>query len=82
MCSILNSVNIINMLQVKWWCTINEPVNQAFGYEGIYYAPGLNSTGVGGYLAAHNMIKAHARAYHLYDKNYRSKQNGKPHLLL
>jgi beta-glucosidase/6-phospho-beta-glucosidase/beta-galactosidase len=66
------------MLQVKWWCTVNEPINQAFGYEGTDYAPGLNSTGVGSYLAAHNMIKAHARAYHLYDKYYRSKQKGKP----
>jgi beta-glucosidase/6-phospho-beta-glucosidase/beta-galactosidase len=68
------------MFQVKWWCTINEPYYHAFGYEGTVFAPGLNSTGIGGYLAAHNMIKAHARVYHLYDKQYRSTQKGKPHL--
>ena len=28
------------------------------------------------YLAGHNIIKAHARAYHTYDDNYRSSQNG------
>lgn len=66
------------MFQVKWWCTINEPYYQAFGYEGTIFAPGLNSTGIGGYMAAHNLIKAHARAYHLYEKHYRSKQKGKP----
>jgi beta-glucosidase/6-phospho-beta-glucosidase/beta-galactosidase len=66
------------MFQVKWWCTVNEPYNQALGYETSMLAPGLNITGIGGYLAAHNMIKAHARVYHLYKKYYRSTQKGKP----
>lgn len=60
------------------WTTINEPYNHAFGYEVMTSAPGLNTTGVGIYLAAHNMIKAHARVYHLYDKHYRAKQKGEP----
>jgi beta-glucosidase/6-phospho-beta-glucosidase/beta-galactosidase len=67
------------MFQVKWWSTVNEPYTHAFGFEGTMFAPGLNSNGVGVYLAAHNMIKAHARAYHLYDKYYRSKQKGEPY---
>lgn len=29
------------------------------------------------YLAAHTLIKAHARAYHIYDDNYRQSQGGK-----
>ena len=28
------------------------------------------------YLRAHNLLKAHARTYHIYDKEFRSKQNG------
>ena len=28
------------------------------------------------YLIAHNLIRAHAKVYHLYDKNFRYKQNG------
>jgi beta-glucosidase/6-phospho-beta-glucosidase/beta-galactosidase len=66
------------MFQVKWWITINEPYMHSLGYESAIIAPGLNITGIGAYLAAHNMIKAHARVYHLYDKYYRSKQKGKP----
>jgi beta-glucosidase/6-phospho-beta-glucosidase/beta-galactosidase len=65
------------MFQVKWWTTLNEPFMHALGYESTFFAPGLNITGIGGYLAAHNMLKAHARVYHLYEKSYRSKQKGK-----
>ena len=36
----------------------------------------MNSTGRGEYLCAHNMLKAHARAYHIYDKEFRPSQNG------
>ncbi len=28
------------------------------------------------YIAAHNLIKAHAEAWHLYNDNYRAKQGG------
>lgn len=67
------------MLQVKWWTTINEPWTHALGYEGENLAPAANSPGVGLYRAAHNMIKAHARVYHLYDQ-YRPKQKGEVNL--
>jgi len=69
------------MLQVKWWTTINEPWTHALGYEGSSFAPGVNSPGFGLYQAAHNMIKAHARVYHLYDDQYRAKQQGEVHEL-
>lgn len=29
------------------------------------------------YLCNHNLIKAHARAYHIYDEEFRAEQNGK-----
>jgi beta-glucosidase len=66
------------VLQVKWWTTINEPWSHALGYEGALLAPGVNATGVGLYQAAHNMIKAHAHVYHLYDQ-YRAQQKGEVH---
>jgi len=62
--------------RVKWWTTINEPWSHALGYEGAGIAPGINSLGVGSYQASHNMIKAHAQVYHLYEQ-YRAMQQGK-----
>ncbi|XP_069681381.1 myrosinase 1-like [Periplaneta americana] len=69
--------------RVRWWSTLNEPYTYSLGYERyqdedfIITAPRLNTSGVGMYLAAHNMIKAHARVYHLYDKHFRATQRGK-----
>ncbi|KAJ4448531.1 hypothetical protein ANN_10549 [Periplaneta americana] len=69
---------------VRWWSTLNEPYTYSLGYERyqdedfIITAPRLNTSGVGMYLAAHNMIKAHARVYHLYDKHFRAMQRGEP----
>jgi hypothetical protein len=40
------------------------------------FAPAINSTGIGDYLAAHTLILAHARVYHLYDEVFRSRQRG------
>ncbi|KAF2894139.1 hypothetical protein ILUMI_12035, partial [Ignelater luminosus] len=64
--------------RVKMWLTFNEP--RQICYEGVGNndkAPGSNSSGIGDYLCSHNLIKAHARAYHLYDKEFRHKQHGK-----
>uniref|UniRef100_A0A8B9EW89 beta-glucosidase n=1 Tax=Amazona collaria TaxID=241587 RepID=A0A8B9EW89_9PSIT len=47
--------------KVKFWITVNEPYNVA------YAAP---------YVVAHNLIKAHAEAWHLYNDTYRAKQGG------
>jgi hypothetical protein len=40
------------------------------------FAPAINSPGLGDYLAAHTVIYAHARVYHLYDQLFRRKQKG------
>ncbi|KAF2887266.1 hypothetical protein ILUMI_18907, partial [Ignelater luminosus] len=63
--------------RVKLWITFNEPKQTCLhGYGSDGLAPGYKLSGTGDYLCAHNLIKAHARAYHLYDKKFRSKQNG------
>ncbi|XP_069681383.1 myrosinase 1-like [Periplaneta americana] len=68
--------------RVKWWLTINEPYTLANGYEYAIMAPATNLSGIGVYMSSHNMIKAHGRAYRLYDKKYRSVQKGKVSLTI
>ena len=64
--------------RVKDWITFNEPIQICeAGYSGTGKAPALNMQGVGGYICAHNLLKAHARAYRLYDAQYRASQGGK-----
>jgi hypothetical protein len=62
---------------VKRWITISDPHSVSYGYsEPDTYAPGVNGTGVGYYLAAHTLIRSHAKVYRLYEKKYKSAQNG------
>ncbi|XP_067010250.2 myrosinase 1-like [Anabrus simplex] len=66
--------------RVKWWITFNEPLSFVAGYAHggpFIKAPAINKPGVGDYLATHHLLIAHARAYHLYDEQYRAKQQGK-----
>ncbi|XP_074130211.1 cytosolic beta-glucosidase-like [Sminthopsis crassicaudata] len=63
--------------RVKLWITINEPnILALFAYEKGAFPPGVPNPGIGAYQAAHNMIKAHAKAWHSYDSLFRKKQNG------
>uniref|UniRef100_A0A8D2J4M2 Glucosylceramidase beta 3 (gene/pseudogene) n=1 Tax=Varanus komodoensis TaxID=61221 RepID=A0A8D2J4M2_VARKO len=65
--------------RVKLWITMNEPyVVAVFGYEKGIMAPGVTEPGTGAYLAAHNLIKAHAAAWHSYDRLFQEKQGGLP----
>ncbi|XP_042283296.1 lactase-phlorizin hydrolase-like [Thunnus maccoyii] len=60
--------------RVKFWITLNEPyivANLGYGYG--TFAPGIIGKQ---YIAAHNLIKAHAEAWHLYNDNYRATQGG------
>ncbi|XP_032335258.1 lactase-phlorizin hydrolase isoform X1 [Camelus ferus] len=65
--------------KVKFWITLNEPfviANQGYGYGTA--APGISfRPGTAPYIAGHNLIKAHAEAWHLYNDVYRSSQGGK-----
>uniref|UniRef100_H2YTH6 beta-glucosidase n=1 Tax=Ciona savignyi TaxID=51511 RepID=H2YTH6_CIOSA len=64
--------------RIKFWITFNEPyVITWLGYGIGVFAPGINSSpGEAPYQAAHNIIKAHAKAYRTYEKFYKGKQGG------
>ncbi|KAK7877247.1 hypothetical protein WMY93_032048 [Mugilogobius chulae] len=64
--------------KVKLWITFNEPyivANLGYGYGN--FAPGVSADpGRIPYVVAHNLIKSHAEAWHLYNDKYRATQNG------
>lgn len=63
--------------KVKYWVTFNEPMQTCLeGYGGTYRAPALNRHGYAEYLCTHNLLKAHANVYHLFDKQYRPMFGG------
>ncbi|KAI3356501.1 hypothetical protein L3Q82_017711 [Scortum barcoo] len=64
--------------KVKFWITINEPYNVAnIGHGYGAAAPGISfRPGTLPYIVGHNLLKAHAEAWHLYNDNYRAKQKG------
>ncbi|KAF4087130.1 hypothetical protein AMELA_G00092510 [Ameiurus melas] len=64
--------------KVKFWITINEPYNVAnIGHGYGTAAPGISfRPGTAPYIVAHNLLKAHAEAWHLYNDKYREKQGG------
>ena len=64
--------------QVKLWITINEPsVVTLNGYGNGVHAPGQVGMGDKVYIVAHNLIRAHAKAYRVYDNEFRATQGGK-----
>jgi len=64
-------------VQVKWWNTINEPNVVAMGYGiPIGLAPNIPTSGHGPYLAVHTALLSHARAYRLYEREFKAKQGG------
>ncbi|XP_039610997.1 lactase-phlorizin hydrolase [Polypterus senegalus] len=64
--------------KVKFWITLNEPYNVAqIGHGYGTAAPGISfRPGTAPYIVAHNLIKAHAEAWHLYNDTYRATQGG------
>ncbi|XP_078407434.1 lactase/phlorizin hydrolase-like [Cetorhinus maximus] len=63
--------------RVKYWITFNEPwVVSYAGYGTGEHAPGISDPTTASYKVAHSIIKAHAEAWHIYDKKYRSQQRG------
>ncbi|XP_049791254.1 myrosinase 1-like [Schistocerca nitens] len=63
--------------RVKWWITFNEPVAVTSGYSSVgWQAPSQNAPGIGNYLAAHTLIRAHGKVYRLYNEQFRATQNG------
>ncbi|KAF7988249.1 hypothetical protein HCN44_007781 [Aphidius gifuensis] len=64
--------------RVKFWTTINEPNNYCHNaYAQESYAPGMRLKEKGAYICGHNMLKAHAKTYHMYNQLFRAEQGGK-----
>ncbi|EEB13471.1 beta-glucosidase, putative [Pediculus humanus corporis] len=62
---------------VNWWITFNEPFEICKnGYGENSNAPALNMSGKADYLCAHNILKSHARAFHVYDEIFAKSQKG------
>ena len=69
--------------KVGLWITFNEPtIFSLFGNEIGGDAPGLKHNGYGAYRVGHTVIKAHAKAWHIYDQKYRKEQGGKISIVL
>ncbi|XP_011485671.1 cytosolic beta-glucosidase isoform X2 [Oryzias latipes] len=69
--------------RVRLWITINEPyVCAKLGHEDGIHAPGLKEKGTLAYVVGHNMLRAHAMAWHSYDSGYRAEQRGAVSLAL
>uniref|UniRef100_A0A8C9N6J8 Lactase n=1 Tax=Serinus canaria TaxID=9135 RepID=A0A8C9N6J8_SERCA len=64
--------------KVKFWITLNEPYNTAYlGYGVGTAAPGVSvRPGRAPYVVGHNLIKAHAEVWHLYNETFRARQGG------
>ncbi|CAG9770978.1 unnamed protein product [Ceutorhynchus assimilis] len=72
---------------VKYWVTLNEPQTTCFyAYSDnpphVHFAPAYSLDAEGTYLCAYTHVKAHALAYHIYDKEFREHQQGKISLSL
>ena len=64
--------------RVKFWITLNEPKETSLqGHGSGTMAPGLHGLGTLAYVAAHNQIRAHARAYRAYQADFAASQAGK-----
>jgi beta-glucosidase/6-phospho-beta-glucosidase/beta-galactosidase len=74
-----HTISCLSLLhvQVKWWNTINEPQIFAMGYSVPFgFAPNILTPGHGQYLAVHTALLSHARAYRLYEREFKDKQGG------
>lgn len=65
--------------RVKRWITINEPASICVGtYEYDDQAPtSVKTPGVGLYLCGKTILVAHAKAYRVYDLEFRKEQGGR-----
>lgn len=65
--------------RVKWWITLNEPwCSSVLGYSTGEHAPGkTDAADKDPYLAAHNLLRAHAKAARIYRDDFVAKQRGK-----
>lgn len=63
--------------RVDRWITFNEPwVFCKYGYGDGTHAPLVKQPGHGEYLCGHHVLLSHAKAYHLYKRNYAERFKG------
>ncbi|XP_011303233.1 myrosinase 1 [Fopius arisanus] len=67
--------------KVKFWSTFNE-VNIFCKWFAYLNETTPDTAYRASYLCAHNVLKAHARAYHIYDEEFRSIQHGQIGLII
>ncbi|XP_030648234.1 klotho [Chanos chanos] len=68
---------------VKYWITIDNPFVVAWhGYGTGVVAPGIKNDSDLPFRVGHNLLKAHAAAWHLYDERYRVSQGGRVSMAL
>ncbi|CAH1100430.1 unnamed protein product [Psylliodes chrysocephalus] len=68
---------------VKLWATFNEPQQVCTGGYGYgYFPPAIKSEVQLEYVCVYHVLKAHAKSWHIYDDEFRSKQNGRVSLAL
>ncbi|CAH0597138.1 unnamed protein product [Chrysodeixis includens] len=64
--------------RVKLWLTLNEPIVTCdLSYITGITAPGVVSPDVGTYLCNKNLMLAHAKAWRVYDEEFKPKYHGK-----
>lgn len=64
--------------RVKRWVTVNEPhIHCYFSYARDMHPPAIRSPGKGSYECVRNLLLANARAYHIYNDEFRATQSGK-----
>ncbi|XP_015670739.1 klotho [Protobothrops mucrosquamatus] len=69
--------------QVRYWLTIDNPYLVAWhGYATGKLPPGVRGGLEVGYKVAHNLLKAHAKVWHLYNDNFRPAQKGQVSIAL
>ncbi|XP_030621245.1 beta-klotho [Chanos chanos] len=69
--------------EVKIWLTMHNPFLLALqGYGTGVHAPGETGDPKTPFTVAHNLIKAHAKAWHVYNSRFRPQQKGRVSITL
>ncbi|XP_042313364.1 klotho [Sceloporus undulatus] len=68
---------------VRYWLTLDGPYLLAWhGYGSGRMAPGLRGGRQAAYAAGHNLLKAHAKVWHLYHNHFQPVQGGRVSIAL
>ncbi|XP_035524645.1 beta-klotho [Morone saxatilis] len=69
--------------RVRYWLTMHNPYLVAVqGYGTGVHAPGEAGGPASSLIVAHNLIRAHAKAWHTYNTHFRPTQKGKVSIVL